>query len=131
MTRKSVHDMGGDPAGPVDHHEHTPSLTERRIDATMMLLRNKPRGFWATDEMRRTIESLAPETYRASSYYEKWTYAMRDLLIEKGVLTEAEITARLAEVKARHAPKTAAKGKRKAPAAKAAKPSTSKTKART
>ena len=47
------HDMGGDPAGPVDAHEHTPTMTERRIDAMMLLLRNKPRSFWVTDENRR------------------------------------------------------------------------------
>lgn len=125
MARKSVHDMGGDPAGPVDRHEHTPTLTERRIDAMMQLLRLKPRGFWTTDENRRTIESLSPDTYRASGYYEKWAYAMRGLLIEKEVLTEAEVAAKLDEVKARFAKagakaakpkskpatKTAAKGK--------------------
>ena len=103
MARKSVHDMGGDPAGPVDRHEHTPTLTERRIDAMMQLLRLKPRGFWTTDENRRTIESLSPDTYRASGYYEKWAYAMRGLLIEKEVLTEAEVAAKLDEVKARFA----------------------------
>ncbi len=96
-----AHDMGGERAGPVDHHEHTPTLTERRIDAMMLLLRNAPRSFWVTDENRRTIESLAPETYAASGYYEKWTYAMRSLLIEKGVLSRAIIDRRLAEVKAR------------------------------
>lgn len=101
MTKRGAHDMGGDAAGAVDRHEHVPTLTERRIDAMMQLLRAKPRAFWRTDENRRTIESLAPETYRDSSYYEKWTLAMRSLLVEKGVLSEAEIAARLAEVKKR------------------------------
>jgi len=100
-TRKP-HDMGGDPAGPVDRDEHEPTLVERRIDAMMQLLRQKPRAFWVTDENRRTIESLTPETYRDSSYYQKWCLAMRSLLVEKEVLTEDEIEARLAEVKARH-----------------------------
>lgn len=106
-TRKP-HDMGGDPAGPVDTHEHTPTLVERRIDAMMLLLRQKPRAFWVTDENRRTIESLSPETYRDSGYYEKWCRAMRSLLVEKDVLTEAEIEAKLDEVRSRHgaAPKS-------------------------
>jgi hypothetical protein len=94
--------MGGDPAGPIDREEHTPTLVERRIDAMMQLLRQKPRAFWVTDENRRTIESLTPETYRDSSYYQKWCLAMRSLLIEKEVLTRNEIDAKLAEVKARH-----------------------------
>ncbi len=100
--KKSAHDMGGDPAGPVDTQEHPPTLSERRVDAMMQLLRMKPRGFWTTDENRRTIESLSPDTYRASGYYEKWAYAMRGLLVEKGVLTDVAINERLAEVKARY-----------------------------
>ncbi|MBS0242524.1 MAG: nitrile hydratase subunit beta [Proteobacteria bacterium] len=99
--KRKPHDIGGDPAGPVDTHEHTPTMTERRIDAMMQLLRQKPRAFWVTDENRRTIESLSPSTYRDSSYYEKWCYAMKSLLIEKGVLTDAEIEAKVADVRAR------------------------------
>ena len=114
--KKSAHDMGGDAAGPVDRHEHTPTLSERRVDAMMQLLRMKPRGFWTTDENRRTIESLTPDTYNASKYYEKWAYAMRGLLVEKGVVTEGEIAKRLAEVKARHA--SSGKSAAKKPAAK-------------
>jgi hypothetical protein len=51
--------------------------------------------------MRRTIESLTPEHYNASGYYEKWAFALRGLLIEKGVVTQAEMDAKLAEVRAR------------------------------
>jgi hypothetical protein len=63
MTERAISDLGGLPAGPLDTSEHEPTMTERRIDAMMMLLRSKPRSFWGTDENRRTIESLAPETY--------------------------------------------------------------------
>ncbi len=124
MTNRGVHDMGGDPAGPVDTHEHTPTLTERRIDAMMQLLRAKPNNFWRTDENRRTIEALAPQTYRDSGYYEKWAYAMRGLLIEKGVLAESEIAKRLEDVAARYKaaaiPKAAAKVTKSKAATKAA-----------
>lgn len=102
MPKRGVHDMGGNAAGPVDTHEHTSTMTERRIDAMMQLLRQKPRGFWTTDENRRTIESLTPKAYNDAGYYERWAYAMRGLLIEKGVLTETEVAKRLADVKARH-----------------------------
>ena len=124
MVKRGVHDLGGEPAGPIDRHEHQPTLTERRIDAMMQLLRQKPRGFWTTDENRRTIESLTPEIYEGSGYYARWTLAMRGLLVEKGVLSEAEIAKRLAAVKARH--KAAAKPKT---AAKPAKPKVTKTSA--
>jgi hypothetical protein len=102
MSERAISDLGGLPGGPIDTDEHEPTLTERRIDAMMMLLRAKPRSFWVTDENRRTIESLEPKTYAEASYYERWVRAMRGLLIEKGVLSEAEIEAKLAEVRARH-----------------------------
>jgi hypothetical protein len=101
MTDRAISDLGGLAAGTIDISEHQPSLSERRIDAMMMLLRKKPRAFWVTDENRRTIESLEPKTYEESAYYERWVLAIRALLIEKGVLSEAEIEAKLAEVRAR------------------------------
>lgn len=101
MPQRGIHDMGGEPDGPVDTHAHEPSLIERRIDAMMQLLRSKPRSYWVTDEMRRTIESLSPEQYNDHGYYARWAYAMRDLLVEKGVVTRQEIDDRLAAVKAR------------------------------
>ena len=89
-------------AGEIDTHEHEPTLSERRIDAMMMLMRAKPRAFWGADENRRTIESLTPEFYEGSEYYERWVTVMRSLTIEKGILSEDEIAAKLAEVRARH-----------------------------
>ena len=62
MAKRGVHDLGGEPAGPIDRHEHVPTLTERRIDAMMQLLRLKPRGFWTTDENRRTIQVCSAST---------------------------------------------------------------------
>lgn len=96
------HDLGGRSAGSIDRHEHTPTLTERRVDAMMMLLRDDKRHFFTTDEHRRTIESLVPSFYDGSEYYERWVHGIRNLMIEKGVLTQAEIEARFAEVKARN-----------------------------
>ena len=102
MTKRGVHDMGGDAAGPIDRHEHEPTLAERRIDAIMTLMRDEKRRLWLTDENRRTIESMSPGDYEASGYYQRWLHALRGLLIEKGVLTEAEVAERLAAVRARH-----------------------------
>ena len=102
---RAVHDLGGLPGGPVDTHEHTPTLTERRVDAMMMLLRDKNRRFFTTDENRRTIESMTPEKYEGASYYERWVRSLCALMIEKGVLEKDEIAARLADVQARYAQK--------------------------
>jgi nitrile hydratase subunit beta len=98
-TKRAVHDLGGLPAGKVDTHEHTPTLTERRIDALMMLLRE--RGVLRTDENRRTIEGMTPGMYNNNGYYELWVRSLHGLLVEKGVLNEAEVAARLAEVRGR------------------------------
>lgn len=103
MNNRAVSDIGGLDGGPIDHHEHEPTMTERRIDAMMMLMRQKPRAFWGADENRRTIESLTPEFYEGSAYYERWVTAMRLLLVEKGILSEDEIAAKLSEVRARFA----------------------------
>ena len=101
MSERAVTDIGGLPAGEIDRHEHEPTMTERRIDAMMMLMRQKPRAFWGADENRRTVESLSPEYYERSEYYERWVVAMRSLLVEKGLLTDAEIEQKLRDVRAR------------------------------
>ena len=101
MTTRLISDLGGLPAGSIDQSEHEPTMTERRIDAMMILLRAKPRSFWVSDENRRTIESLEPTTYAESAYYERWVLAMKSLLLEKGILTEAELEAKVSEVRSR------------------------------
>lgn len=100
-VERAITDLGGLEGGPIDRHEHEPTLTERRIDAMMMMMRSKPRAFWGADENRRTIESLTPEFYEGSGYYERWVTAMRSLMIEKGILDKDEIEAKLADVRAR------------------------------
>jgi nitrile hydratase subunit beta len=50
-----------------------------------------------TDELRRAIESLAPDEYERLSYYERWIVAIKSLLIEKGILTAAEIDRKIKE----------------------------------
>lgn len=102
MTRRAMHDLGGLRASPIDRSEHQATLAERRIDAMMMLLRDRPRSLWKTDENRRTIEGLPPELYDGGAYYQRWVEAMRRLLVEKAVLTDGEIEAKLAEVRTRH-----------------------------
>jgi Nitrile hydratase beta subunit len=101
MRERGPHDMGGDAAGPIDTHDHVPTLTERRIDAMMQLIRDKRRRLWRTDENRRAIESMEPDAYAGATYYARWVHAMRALLVEKGILSEAEIETKLAAIKAR------------------------------
>ncbi len=102
MSERLISDLGGRSAGPINTCEHQPTMTERRIDAMMMLLRSNPRSFWLTDENRRAIESLTPKTYKESHYYERWVLAMRALLVEKRILTDVQIEERLGEIKLRY-----------------------------
>lgn len=94
----AVHDRGGWPDDtPIDRDEHVLSDWERRVDAVHQVL--GAQGVRTTDEMRRAIESLPPEQYETLSYYEKWTAALEILLIEKGILTGAEIDAKTAQLR--------------------------------
>ena len=61
------HDMGGDPAGPVDPRVREPEDWERIADAVNAALGK--RGIQTPDEHRRAIESLP--NYRDLSYYER------------------------------------------------------------
>ena len=48
-------------------------------------------GVYNLDEFRDAIERMPPQQYLASSYYERWFFAITTLLADKGVLTEAEL----------------------------------------
>ena len=89
--------MGGSPAGSVDRGQHEVEDWERLADAINGAL--GARRLQSTDELRRAIESL--EDYRDLSYYERWVAATEKLLVEKGVLSSAEIDERAAEIQRR------------------------------
>ena len=101
MTR-SHHDMGGLPAGPVDKSEHDYALWEKRVDAILVTLVQDKR-LMRVDELRRGIESLAPDVYDRLSYYERWIASIAKVLVEKGVFSQAELDARVARIAAREA----------------------------
>ncbi|MBI3798146.1 MAG: nitrile hydratase subunit beta [Deltaproteobacteria bacterium] len=94
-----VHDRGGWPeAGPINQAEHDLSLWEKRTDALLVLLASPAKQVLRVDELRRTIESLAPDAYEKLSYYERWITAVEALLIEKGILTREEIDRKAEEL---------------------------------
>lgn len=99
MTR-GVHDLGGQPAGPVDLAEHERTFFDQRVDAMMRLLAHPEDGYYTVDAMRRAIESLPREDYFGLGYYERWVRAMRQLVVEKGLLSEDEINRKLAKLAA-------------------------------
>lgn len=97
----AYHDMGGQPAGAINQSEHVYAFWEKRVDALMVLLSAPQHQFIRVDELRRSIESLGPDVYDRLSYYERWIAAIAKLLLEKGVLGQGEIDARIAELRRR------------------------------
>jgi hypothetical protein len=94
-----AHDIGGDPAGPIDPADHEKAFWEQRVDALANLL--GARKIIRTDEGRRAREALGGDLYFALSYSARMIVAQSNLLIEKNVITQAELAAKLADVEAR------------------------------
>ena len=91
--------MGGLAAGPVERSEHEYADWERRVDAMAVVLQRKRR--LTVDERRRAIETLTPEAYDRLAYYERWVVALGQTLIQRGVLTSAELARKMLEVEKR------------------------------
>jgi hypothetical protein len=96
---RGSHDLGGLPAGPVDTETHNLTFWEKQIDAMNMLLAQK--GLRRTDENRRYVEMLGQDAYDRLTYYERWTAALARQLIDKGVLTQDEVDAKVAEIRSK------------------------------
>lgn len=97
-----VHDMGGmhglgpieiDPEEPWFHHEW-----ERRAFA--ITLAAGALGEWNIDMSRHARERMPGADYLASTYYEKWLWGLSRLLVERGLVPEAELAARLRDLSA-------------------------------
>ena len=93
-----VHDRGGWPdAGPINKGEHDYSMWEKQTDALLRLLVSPTKKVVRVDELRRAIESFAPDAYEKMKYYERWITAIELLLVEKGILTREEIARKAGE----------------------------------
>lgn len=100
---RAYHDMGGQPAGPVQRSEHEYALWERRVHALLLLLADPQRKVMTVDELRRGIESLGVTEYERITYYERWIASITRVLLEKGLITPEELGRKLAEIEAREA----------------------------
>jgi hypothetical protein len=102
-SQKGVHDIGGEPSEQaIDRSEHRLSDWELKTDVLMKLMQEK--RHIVVDENRRMIESLPKDMYEGLVYYERWAESIERLLIEKGMLTRAEIEAKVTELDARYEP---------------------------
>jgi hypothetical protein len=96
---RGIHDLGGLEAGGINRSEKPLTTFERRVDALMMLMIG-PQGIFTADALRRAIEAYNESDYQHLAYYEKWVRALRILLVEQGVLTDAQIDARISALRA-------------------------------
>lgn len=96
---RAAHDVGGLlDFGPIDRAEHDPALWEKRVDAMLILLVGPKKGAFKIDAMRRVIEDYGQQEYDATTYYQKWVRAIRNLLIEQEVITRDELDKKFAIV---------------------------------
>jgi hypothetical protein len=93
---KRAHDVGGDPAPPIDRSEHVRQPWEKEIEAIWRLLARHA-GVQA-DELRRGIEDLGAGEYERLGYFERWAASLTQISIERGLVTVAELTRKLEQI---------------------------------
>ena len=88
-----IHDMGGmhgmgaiapEPNEPVFHHPWERRVFALRIAASALRC-------WNLDESRHAAERMRPAQYLAASYYQRWLFALEQLLLERGLVSRAEL----------------------------------------
>ena len=95
----ATHDLGGSQqfmCEPIDRSAHALTPFDREVDAVRGLLGAK--RVMSVDELRRGIEALPAADYHRLTYYQRWLRSMVGNLLEKGVVTEAELAAALDRV---------------------------------
>jgi len=91
-----MHDLGGKQGfGPVRYTVGARPFHERwevRVNALYGFAVRA--GMFNMDEYRHAIERMEPRHYLAASYYERSLTGLATLLVEKGIVTRAELEAR-------------------------------------
>jgi hypothetical protein len=95
-TPRAHHDLGGATKFMCEAVDTTPhGLTEfdKQVDAIRGILGAKQ--IMTVDELRRGIEAIPEAEYHRLSYYRRWIRSITTILLQKGVITEAELRATL------------------------------------
>ena len=98
-----IHDMGGmDGFGPIPIERDEP-VFHAEWEGRLYAINNAMGawGEWNIDAGRACMERLAPVVYLQSPYYQRWLYRMENLLVERGVVTPAELTSGTPEGRSR------------------------------
>lgn len=88
-----VHDMGGMHGfGPIQREADEP-VFHYRWEARTFALRQASGalGKWNIDIARHANERMPPEEYLSATYYERWLAGLQCLLVESGLVTQAEL----------------------------------------
>jgi len=96
---RGPHDVGGLDEGPIDTRAHEPTFWEKQIDGLRAAIGAK--GLVNTHENRAAVEALGDDAYNTLRYYERWTATLCRQMIQKGFVTQDEVDARVALVRAR------------------------------
>ena len=96
---RGPHDVGGLPEGPVDTEAHVLTFWEKQVDGLRAAIGAK--GLMNSHESRRAIESLGEDAHKNMQYYERWTAGLCRNMIDKGILTQDEVDARVALIRKR------------------------------
>lgn len=94
-----VHDVGGEPDGPIDMSEHKTAFWEKSTHCTAECL--AWRGHWCAEERRRRENDLGETLYFGTPYYARWLLAMTKMLLDKGHVTPDELIGKLDEIRRR------------------------------
>ena len=86
-----IHDMGGMHGfGPIETEENEPVFHEP-WESRVLGMRNIIPGLFSPHGSRFLIESIPPDLYLQSSYYERWLLNFEDALLKKGLVTAEEL----------------------------------------
>ena len=91
-----MHDLGGKQGfGPVKFTlDAKPFHASWEVRANSLYVFAVRRGIFNMDEYRHAIERMEPRHYMTASYYERSLTSLATLLVEKGVVTRAELEER-------------------------------------
>ena len=94
---KAPQDIGGDDAGAIDTADHGMKFWEKQANGLRSVLGRK--RMITVDELRRAAEDL-PD-YSQLEYFQRTTGALRTVLVERGLISEQELQAKMAEIRKR------------------------------
>jgi len=94
-----VHDMGGmHGMGPVEIEKDEPVFhAEWEARTYALTIACGSHRKWNIDVSRHSRERMPPADYLAATYYERWLFGLRTLLVEQGLVTARELASGRAE----------------------------------